>query len=176
MESIPMDDYVIYPSKLKLLLVALGSLSFVVLGIFLPTMTTDMYVVLIGTYVGVPFFGLCFLYAIYRLIFRKPSLIIANVGLFDNASALGAGLIRWTEISEVYIYEYMGQRMIGIIVNDPKAVMARQPAFKRFMARMNSDLVGTPFNIPQTTVPVSVDEILARIEERRTAHRTSNAE
>ena len=150
-------------------LIAGGSLAFVVLGIFLAIqhrIVLNPVEVIIGSYVGVPFFGLCFLYAIYRLLLPKPSVIISSEGLFDNASAIGAGMLRWEEIKEIYLHEYLGQQMLGIVLKDAEPVIARQPSFKRILARMNGSLVGNPFNIAQVSLPISVEEMLEKIEER----------
>jgi len=35
------------------------------------------------------------------------------------------------------------------------------------MAKMNKGIGEAPFNIPQNVLPISVDELLSRVEERR---------
>lgn len=168
-----MDDVVIYPSKVKTLLTTAGSLLFIVLGLYLAKEPEAMrlpgwavWAAPIAFYVGIPFFSLCFLYALYRLLSPKPSVVISLEGILDNASAVGAGMIRWEEIAEIYPYDFMGQRMLGIVPTDAETVIARQPFHKRILAKMNMGLVEAPFNIPQSTLPISVDELLIKIEER----------
>lgn len=165
-----MDDVIIYPSKVKTLLIAAGSLMFVALGVYLAAgrvhMRLPLWAVVVSSYIGVPFFGLCFLYALYRLLSPKPSVVISREGIFDNASAAGAGLLKWEEIANIFPYDFMGQRMLGIVPRDAEAVMARQPPFKRLLAKMNRGLVQAPFNIPQSSLSVSVDELLREIEAR----------
>jgi uncharacterized membrane protein YccF (DUF307 family) len=57
------DRLVIYPSRLKTLLVLLGSIAFVVIGIWIATPEVARGVatwkVVISSYVGVPFFAAC---------------------------------------------------------------------------------------------------------------------
>jgi hypothetical protein len=169
-----MDDLVIYPGKGKMLLIAAGSLMFVVLSWFLPA-TRDRvplprgFIVFIA-YAGMVFFGLCLVYALYRLLSPKPAVIISRAGIFDNASASGAGMLSWEEIAEVYPYDLMGQRMLGIVPRDAAAVMARLPPLKRILAKMNRGLAQAPFNIPQAGLPVPVEELLREIEARRARH------
>ena len=118
---------------------------------------------------GIPFFGLCLAYAIYRLCIPKPAVIVSDEGIFDNASAVGAGMLRWEEIADVFPYDFVGQRMLGIIPVNENVVIGRQPPFKRVLAKMNRGMGVAPFNIPQSVLPISVDELLVRIEERRGA-------
>jgi hypothetical protein len=98
--------------------------------------------------VGIPFFGLCLAYAIYRLCIPKPAVIISDEGIFDNASAVGAGMLRWEEIAEVYPYDIVGQRVLGIIPVKENDVIRRQPHINRVMAKMNRVIGVAPFNIP----------------------------
>lgn len=165
-----MDDVVIYPSKPKIFFIAAGSLLFVALGFYLVNERETMHVpvrVILASYICIPFFGLCFVYALYRLLSPKPSVVITREGIFDNATAVGAGMLKWEEIAEIYPYDFMGQRALGIVPRDAEVVMSRQPFIKRTLAKVSRGLVGAPFSIPQNTLPMSVDELLKKIEERR---------
>jgi hypothetical protein len=167
-----MDDVVIYPSKLKTLLIAVVSLLFVAIGFYLADgldamrLPLPVWVIVITSFVCILFFGLCFVYALYRLLSPKPAVVISREGIFDNASAVGAGMLKWEEIAEIYTYTFMGQRMLGIVPRDTEAVIARQPLFKRVLAKMNRGMVQAPFNIAQNTLPIPVDELVKEIEER----------
>src|SRR6185503_5052164 len=165
-----MNEVAIYPKKVKLLTIALGALLFVILGFYLAqnrvAMELALWKVIVISYVGIPFFGLCLVYAIYRLLMPKPAVVISDEGIFDNASAVGAGMLRWEEIADVFAYDFMGQRMLGIIPVNEEVVVRRQSPLKRVMAKMNKGIAPAPFNIPQTVLPISVDELLAKVEER----------
>ena len=166
-----MNEVAIYPKKLKLLTIALGALLFVIFGFYLAqnrvAMELALWKIIITSYVGIPFFGLCLVYAIYRLLMPKPAVVISDEGIFDNASAVGAGMLRWEEIADVFAYDFMGQRMLGIIPVNEEVVLGRQSRLKRVMAKMNKGIAEAPFNIPQNVLPISVDELLTRVEERR---------
>jgi hypothetical protein len=166
-----MDNIILYPSKIKTLLVALGALMFVLLGFFLLSIANSgyypswfMYAVAVSS---ISFFGLCLVYAAIRLLLPKPSVIISRDGILDNASAVSAGMLKWEEIAEVKPYNFMGNRALGIVPVDLETVIARQPFIKRLMFKMNKGLVDAPFSIPQVGLEVSVDELLRMIEERR---------
>src|SRR4026208_2291892 len=165
-----MDDFVLYPKRTKLLLLAAGALMFVVLGIYLAqnqeSMGVSLWKVIIASYVGVPFFSLCLVYAIYRLAVRRPAVVVNHEGIFDNASVAGAGLLRWEEIANIFPYDYMGQRMLGINLVNEAAILARQPAIKRALTRMNKK-IAAPFAIPQNPLPISVGELLVEIRKRQ---------
>ena len=166
-----MNEIIIYPKKLKLLAIAIGALLFVILGVYFAqnrvAMELPLEVIIITSFVGIPFSGLCLVYAIYRLLMPKPAVVISDEGIFDNASAVGAGMLRWEEIADVFAYDFMGQRMLGIIPVNEGVVLRRQSRFKRVMAKMNKGIAPAPFNIPQSVLPISVDELLSRVEERR---------
>jgi len=166
-----MNEVAIYPKKVKLLAIALGALLFVILGFYFAqnrvAMGLALWEIIITSYVGIPFFGLCLVYAIYRLLMPKPAVVISDEGIFDNASAVGAGMLRWEEIADVFAYDFMGQRMLGIIPVNEEVVLGRQSRLKRVMAKMNKGIAEAPFNIPQNVLPISVDELLTRVEERR---------
>jgi hypothetical protein len=167
-----LNEVAIYPKKVKLLGIAIGALLFVILGCYFAqnrvALGLSLRTIIITSYVGIPFFGLCLVYAIYRLLIPKPAVVISDEGIFDNASAVGAGMLRWEEIADIFAYDFMGQRMLGIIPVNEEIVLRRQTRLKRVIAKMNKGIAPAQFNIPQSVLPISVDELLSRVEERRT--------
>jgi hypothetical protein len=166
-----MNEVAIYPKKAKLFGIIMASLVFLILAFYFAqnrvAMGLPVWFVIVTSYVGIPFLGLCLVYAVYRLLMPKPAVVISDEGIFDNASAVGAGMLRWEEIADVFAYEFMGQRMLGIIPVNEEAVLRRQSPLKRIMAKMNKGIAPAAFNIPQTVLPISIDELLSMMEERR---------
>jgi hypothetical protein len=166
-----LNEVAIYPKKVKLLAIAMGALLFIILGFYFAqnrvAMRLSLQTIIITSYIGIPFCGLCLGYAIYRLLVPKPAVVVSDEGIFDNASAVGAGMLKWEEIAHVFAYDFMGQRMLGIIPMNEEVVLRRQSRLKRVMAKMNKGIAPAPFNIPQSVLPISVDELLSKIEERR---------
>ena len=171
-----MDDIVIYASKLKLLGMATVCLAFegffihfLNYGLFEGRAPFKEYIPAI-LYAGGPVMGLLFIYLSYRLLRPKPAVVINREGIFDNASLLGAGLIRWEEIKSVFTYEVMNHSVLGIIPVDLETIVARQSGIKRFFFRMGKGLDSrAPFVIPGSILPMSAEELLTKIHAYKKA-------
>lgn len=59
-----------------------------------------------------------------------------------------------------------GSDVRHIPVNE-EVVLNRQSRLKRVMAKINKGIAEAPFNISQSVLPISVDELLTKLEERR---------
>jgi hypothetical protein len=167
------DRLVVYPRRWKMALLACGALGFVLAGLVIgyaagwrPNLATA-----IATYVGVPFFGYCFLYLLFRLAIRKPSVVVSAEGVLDNATAVGAGMIRWEEVREVRATSFGAQRMVAIVPKDEAAILARQNPARRFLMRTNKRLAGYVVCIPENTLPMTREELLEEIKRYRRMRR-----
>ncbi|HEX4603168.1 MAG TPA: STM3941 family protein [Candidatus Angelobacter sp.] len=158
------DATVIYPSRTKLFLLGSGGALFVVLGFFL-LQSTELEVRLAGI-AGMVFFGLCALYAAWRLIRRTPALILNSSGIFENASALSAGFLRWDEIAGMHITTIKNQRSLSIEMKDVDSFLNRQSGIKGKILKMNVRLVGTAVSIPASVLPISLEELIQKIQQR----------
>jgi hypothetical protein len=56
----------------------------------------------IATYVGIPFFGLAFAHRVWKVVLRKPELIVTDEGIFHNQGLFPRGFIPWEEVEDVY--------------------------------------------------------------------------
>jgi len=157
------ERIVIYPSRLKATLVFLGAIAFVVLGIWIgsPGMRSRVspLEVILGSYLGVPFFGACGLYALYRIVIRRPALEIDWTGITDTSSAISAGHLNWEEIDHVVLYRYHSQPMLGIVPKDLGGFLNRLGSIRRSMLQLNLRLGIAPINIAQVVLPMSVAEL-----------------
>ena len=162
------ERLVIYPSRWKTAAVFAGGLVFVAIGVaigwFRREMGVDWVSVVIASYLGVPFFGACTAYALYRLVVRRPALVLDAAGLHDNASAIGVGFLAWDEVRAVVAYKTsFSHWVLGVVPADLEAVLARQGRFKRALLRMQINWERAPINIPQGMLPVRVQELAERI-------------
>ncbi len=160
------EEYVYYPSKGKLILLFLGSLVFVCAGIFLfilGIISGEWIFCLIGG-ASILFFGTTMIYFLFRLFRKKPSLIIADDYLYDNGAMSAVGKIDWEEVEEVFVYEFMGQKFLGIEVKDPAKVMNRVGVIKKLVIKANKSFATV--NIPQNTVNVPLEDLLEIIAEK----------
>jgi hypothetical protein len=178
-----MNEFVVYPSKSKMVRMAAGSLMFVcvILGLYfalwqyLPGTFSSLYnaiifYVLFYTlfYVGLPALGFNFLFACYKLIVPKPAVIVNHKGIFNNTSEISAGWVKWGEIADVFVYGNGVQSFLGVVPLDVEAFLQRQPVFKRCLIKVNMLIIGAPpISIPQSMLPMKVDELMLRIQEHR---------
>ncbi len=160
-------EYVFYPSKGKMILLLLGSLVFVSAGLFFLVIGDDWMVYLIGG-VSILFFGTTMLYLLFRLLRKKPSLIITDDYLYDNGSMSAVGKLDWEEIEQAFIYEVMGQKFLGIEVKDPDKVINRVGAIKKMIIKANKRFATA--NIPQNTIKVPLEDLLDIIAEKLNQH------
>jgi hypothetical protein len=164
------DRLVIYPSRAKMSLILLGSIAFVGIGIWIGTPAVareqPLWKVVVASYVGVPFFGACGLYAVYRLAIRRPALEIDSTGITDSASAVGAGRLSWDEVDHVVLYKYSGQWMLGIIPRNLDVFLSRQPFPRRFLTKLNLALGCAPVNVPQVGLSMKVAELANLLHTR----------
>lgn len=161
------NDLVVRASRTRLMALAAGSICFVLIGVWLTSLTREMGAPLaIVGMAAVVFFGLCGWYAVRRLARQEPALVINSEGIFDNASTLGIGWIRWDEIAQMQEYEFQGQTLLGIAPKDLERLLASQPAWKRSVIRANIALGAAPINIPQVILPVKVADLLETIGQR----------
>ncbi len=165
-----MDDIIYYPNKIKFSAMIGMSVIFVLVGVFFGFRGTELgvpgWMNFVVAWIGVPFFGLCAFYGTFRVLDSAPLVIINDQGVFDNASALGAGLIFWDEIEGSGVHLISSQKMLEIVVKDPKAVISRQPWYKRYLMLINKGIWNAPFNIPQAAMPVPVEEVSQFINDR----------
>ncbi len=95
--------------------------------------------------------------------------------------ALVPTVVKWSEISTLlpYTLTSLGRSItaLGIVPHDPEALIARlvngrsRNFLSHFVAQINlffyrRSSVLTPLNIPQVILPISIDELIAMIQER----------
>lgn len=161
-----MEEVVYFPSKKKLTLAAIGSLVFVLVGIWMLTdesASLGPFERMTGA-AAIVFFGLCLVYVIYRLVVNKQALTINRAGIVDNASAVSVGFVAWEEIACATIYSQSGNRFIGIELKSPDAFLSRVGPAKRKLLNLNL-AVGAPLmNIPETALPVKLEIVYEQME------------
>ena len=153
----------IYPSRIKLGLLFLGSCAFVLAGFSISRQHIDSWKAIVGTWVGIPFFSLCGIYFLFRLVCLRPSLHIDATGIFDNSTLFAVGLMHWSDIQDIRVYNFRNELFVGI--NPTDTFRQRLPRYVRSIMRVNEWLSCMPINIPTATLRESLDEVMAAIEE-----------
>ncbi|MDZ7918648.1 STM3941 family protein [Rhodoferax sp.] len=162
-----MAPTIIYPSRSRAFLNLLGSLTLLAAGslmLLLPLKEIGITGKVIAL-LGVAFFGKTGLFALTRLFSNKPAVIIDSVGITDNASALAAGFIPWSDIVSAGIFTFQKQKFLGLSLRNPEEYLAKVSAFKRILMKTNSSWVGYLVTIPQVTLSMPVEELIAHVHQ-----------
>jgi hypothetical protein len=117
----------VYPSRKKLL----KHVAWDAFSVTTPLIFAFLLAYLYGAFVGGPDWGVWIflpffflwalanvrrtLYGVYRLVRWRPSLVIGDEGFTDQASASGAGRIRWDQVEESGTFGYGGERYLGVV-------------------------------------------------------------
>ncbi|WP_166244936.1 RTA1 domain-containing protein [Paenibacillus turpanensis] len=168
--TIQPNDFVVYPSRKRLFGFIFLCCIFVFIGLLMIGATSDDEVHWGITIVGVLstlFFGICLLFYMFRMIWRKPALIIGDKGLYDNSTYPRVGEVKWEEIEELELLVYMGQPMLGIRTKDPNLLYNRATGFKRWLIGVNKRLISTQINIPRNLLSVPLEVVFEEMHRRR---------
>lgn len=172
------DPVVIYPSRIRVFLILLISITFVAAGTLMLLLPLNEIGITgkIFTLLGVAFSGKTGLFAITRLFSNMPALTIDIGGITDHASALSVGFIPWSDITSAGIFTFQKQKFLGISLRNPEAYLAKVSPFKRVLMKTNSSWVGYVVNIPQVTLSVQIEDLLVHIHQyKQMDGRISNA-
>lgn len=164
------NEQIVVPlSKLKLVLIFIGSLFFVAIGLWFVISTSinsnnfmdDQFVLLIIGIVSILFFGIVFIFIARKLFDNKPGLVINSMGLVDNSSGVSGGEILWEDIESFSVIEIHRQKLIMLHVKNPQDYIDKQTSsFKRKMMQVNYNMYNTPLSITSNTLQIKFDDLL----------------
>jgi hypothetical protein len=151
-------------SRLKILLLSLGSWAFVTIGGWMldtATREASLEAIFLGGVgvAGILFFGLCGAYALFKLFDPRPGLIIDANGITDNSSAVAAGRIPWADVTDVRAWGTSGQWFLVIDVIDPQKYIKRAGLLLRWLVAANSKFTGSPIAISSVGLSVDFEEL-----------------
>lgn len=161
-------------NKRNLFLGLIGSIGFVALGWLLLTNTANMsddplFIKIIGI-ASMLFFGYCGLHIYFKIIDKKPGLVVSDQGITDNASAISAGLIKWHEIKEIELQSVFGQEFITIVVHNPEKFIKRHTGLEQAFTKANDSIFASPIQIPFNSLSLNKKEIISIIKQYQTKH------
>lgn len=169
------DETIIEVSKKKIALLLLGAGVFVAIGIWMFSlndariqsgrgMNDPMLVHGLGL-VAIVFFGIFGLVGLKKLFNNKPALILNKSGIVDNASAVSAGFIPWSEVVGTRIVDVQRQKMLVINVRDPEKYLARGSLLKQTLNKANYNMVGSPISISSVALAINFSELTSLFEQ-----------
>jgi uncharacterized protein YneF (UPF0154 family) len=98
---------------------------------------------------------------------NRPALILAPDGITDNSSAISAGFIPWSDITEVTSIKVSGQKMVVIQVHNPEDYIQRQAStFKQRIMRTNYTRFGTCIAFSPSTIDIKFEDLLTELQQR----------
>jgi hypothetical protein len=147
-------------SKTKLSLVILGSLAFVVGGIWLTFYVEyDSFMQPLAGILSMAFFGLTGAIGIRKLLDNRPGLIINEQGIHDNSSGLSAGFIPWEDIENIGEITIKNQTFLQIFVKDPQKYLNRAQGWQKPAQKINYQWYGSVINISANSLKISFLEL-----------------
>jgi hypothetical protein len=174
------NPIVIPLSKIKILLILLGSIAFVAGGLWLwfhageIRYRNPIYVKAVaGAAVG--FFGLCGVFGLFKLFDSAPGLIVDEEGIIDNSSALAAGRIPWSDIRGFEIRTVQNQKLLTIEVHNPEKYVQRAHVLKRPLVAINARSFGGPIQISSNALKINLDELVRLLTEAHKKYRLQSA-
>jgi len=174
-------------SKIKLTLMLFGSIAFVAGGIGMvtypngfitPYRNYNPVLVFVLGLASIIFFGVCLVNIAKKLTDNAPGLIINDQGIYDNSSAVSAGLIPWTDILELRIESVVNQKFIIIIVSNPNQYINNQTgALNKMAMGRNYKSFGSPISISANGLKTNFEELYRLLEnelKNRSELKTTN--
>lgn len=167
----PMKEFVAYPSRWRIALLALAAAAFVALGLWMggafgSSPVSRRYppieIFAIG-WVSVLFFGLCGAVAMRKLFETSEQLRIGTAGV--RSAAWSDQTIPWSEISDVTTWRYNRQKAIILHLRDP-ARFPRSGLGSRFSG-VNRKLTGGDVAISLIGTDRSFNEAMSAIAHFR---------
>ena len=173
------DEKIIELSKTKIALAILGTCAVVAIGIWFLSLdeaiirTSSSYRLLFNEpmyarglgIVAIVVFGALALFFFKKLFDKKPGLVLNNSGIVDNASAVAAGFIPWSEITGYDIFEMPQQKMLIIMVRDPQKYVERGNAVQQKLNQANFKMCGSPISISANALKINFAELIALFDE-----------
>ncbi|MDX6269077.1 MAG: hypothetical protein QOD28_300 [Acidobacteriota bacterium] len=147
----------------------LGASAFVAAGIWILSLDgasirsrrgggDPIYVHALGL-VTIVFFGIFAIYALKKLLDKKPALVFNDSGIVDNVSSASAGFIPWSDVIRAEIFELPKHKMLVIKVRDPQKYVARGSSLRRSLNKTNYKTVGSPISIYVNLLEIDVAEL-----------------
>ena len=83
-------------------------------------------------------------------------MVLGDRGFTDHASITGVGYIAWDEVTGIR----PDRVWVAIKLRDPGPVIARQPAWRRALMRMNSRVVPGDIVIPTNPLSMRPEQVI----------------
>ncbi len=113
------------------------------------------------SWVSICFFGWGYPIGLYKILDRRPHLIINELGVFDRS--LGNKTINWEVINDAYIAQVHGIEFICLSINASFDLQLKKSKFKQMMASANKSLGFQEYNINLENLRVDAGALVTLI-------------
>lgn len=167
-------------SKQKIVLLILLGIIFVGLGVWFVIspppgkniIFSNPYLIRTAGAFALVFGGLMSVLLIRKLRDTKAGVIINKEGVFDNATAVSAGLIPWKDIKGIEQATIYSETFILIMVHDPQKYIDKVTnVFKRKAIETNCKHYGTPISISTNTIKIKREALYLLLTEQFEKHK-----
>ncbi|HWT00297.1 MAG TPA: STM3941 family protein [Pyrinomonadaceae bacterium] len=146
-----MEKLIINNSRWKYVLLLIGSIGFVVGGIWM-LMRGEPF-----GWAAIVFFGSGVPISVWQIADSRPRLVIDEQGVLDRT--LGVGRIAWGDIEAAYVRSISGNDFICLELKNPAQYSHKLSKVKRAMAAANRRLGFTDFNLNLSGVDARTGEV-----------------
>jgi hypothetical protein len=150
------EEIIIEKNKIRMIFLILPSLIFVGLGIWIAFFAPELNIKLLNGEIvkkiigllSIGFFGFAGILVTKKLLDNKYGIKISEKGIYDNSSAINAGLIKWDNIERIECRKVMSRKYIKVVVNNPEDYIKKQKNDRiKKMIESNFKIYGSPIHI-----------------------------
>ena len=126
-------------------------------------MTINIFVNFILTIIGLVFTG----YSIMRWKYKGPGLVVNNMGIIDNSGLVSAGMVFWSDVTEINTSKIIFSDCIIVKVKNPERYIKNQKNFfKRIWLSLENYRLGSPVNISVGGLKYKFNELFRILQDR----------
>lgn len=166
MKALENKEIKVFASKRKMILLLLGSLLFVIGGVFIiytsynVNNNADHTKAFILGGASILFFGLGVVISLIKLFSSKPALIISSRGITDNTTVTNVGFIPWRDIVRFESIKIVSNNFIVIYVNNPQAYISNaKNVVTRKSLKYNYNTYGSPIAINASVLSLRINKV-----------------
>jgi hypothetical protein len=116
----------------------------------------------VAGWMGLVFFGLCFIAILTQLFRSGPSVILDDAGIHDLRSSFGT--IPWADIISLWTGAVRSQRFLCVEVHDSSTYLSRLPSHKQLLAQANPSFGFPPITIGFTGLSPGLDDVWSYVQ------------
>ena len=152
-----------YKTLRMMLIIFIAAPVMIAASFYVTTIPMGIMAKVIG-YIGVAFFGLCFIVGLYNFLrgtFRREALTLTQASLMVNTPSNGSFTLKWSDISNIDTTRIGNERMLVIRLYDPQTFIEQQGnnAIRRKLMEADTALVGSPCAVALNNIDAGDDDI-----------------